>query len=476
VAIFINVHIIVAQALSVGSDGSRGNGDSANPALSNDGRFVALASLATNLVSGDRNSSRDVFVYDRTERVMRRIPVPDGSESGLEPDGDSMTTAAAISADGRFVAFESLARNLVPADTNETRDVFVARMPTGPSWLVAAPAAARPNSPGIQGFSAFGSPTLLARNPYPGFNGPIRVAYADVTGDGAPDLITGAGPPGGPHVKVFKGSTAGVELVSFFAYAPTFLGGVFVAACDLDGDGTAELVTGAGAGGGPHVRVFKIRLTSGGWEPIAILEFFSYDPGFRGGVRVACGDVDGSGKAAIVTGAGSGGGPHVRVFKLTGTGLPGEPFALKELASFMAYDLAFLGGVSVAVGDLEGTGRGLVITSAGPGGGSHVRAWDVSGGSVVPVTSFFAYEGFTGGVNVAAGDTTGDGRAQIVTGPGPGLVSHVRTFSLRTDTLGLQPEVIAEKSFVAFDPAFGLVGAEVTAPNSEGHRDGGGGL
>src|SRR5262249_41587799 len=90
------------------------------------------------------------------------------------------------------------------------------------------------------------------------FVGGVRVAVGDVNRDGVPDIIPGAGPGGGPHVKVFDGRT-GAVLYSFFAYAPVFAGGVFVAAGDYNGDGFADIVTGAGAGGGPHVEVFSGR-------------------------------------------------------------------------------------------------------------------------------------------------------------------------------------------------------------------------
>ena len=63
-----------------------------------------------------------------------------------------------------------------------------------------------------------------------------------MTGDGVPDLIVGAGPGGGPHVKVFDGRT-GAVVASYYAYAPDFAGGVSVAAADLDGDGRAEVLT-----------------------------------------------------------------------------------------------------------------------------------------------------------------------------------------------------------------------------------------
>jgi hypothetical protein len=107
--------------------------------------------------------------------------------------------------------------------------------------------------------------------------------------------------------------------------------------CDLDGDGLDEIVTGAGPSGGPHVRVFSLA----GGVVREIAGFFAYDPAFPGGVNVACGDVTGDGVPEIITGAGPGGGPHVRAFSLAGG-------VVTEVASFYAYDPAFPGGVTVA--------------------------------------------------------------------------------------------------------------------------------
>jgi Tol biopolymer transport system component len=106
--------------VSVGSAGAEANGDSFAPAISGDGRFVIFSSSASNLVAGDANGANDVFVRDRQANTTIRVSVALG---GAEPNGGSYTPS--ISGDGRYAAFVSDASNLVAGDTNTNRDVFV---------------------------------------------------------------------------------------------------------------------------------------------------------------------------------------------------------------------------------------------------------------------------------------------------------------------------------------------------------------
>ena len=110
--------------VSVGSSGERGNDNSFNSSISANGRFVAFHSKATNLVPGDTNNSRDIFVRDLLTNTTTLISV---SSSGERGNGDSfnLLSPGAISADGRFVGFESAATNLVPGDTTGNQDIFV---------------------------------------------------------------------------------------------------------------------------------------------------------------------------------------------------------------------------------------------------------------------------------------------------------------------------------------------------------------
>ena len=99
---------------------AQANSDAYSPSVSCDGRYVAFESWASNLISGDTNGFADVFVYDRTNDRTRRVSV-----SNAEAQANAGSFLASISADGRFVAFQSNAANLVSVDTNSSTDVFV---------------------------------------------------------------------------------------------------------------------------------------------------------------------------------------------------------------------------------------------------------------------------------------------------------------------------------------------------------------
>ena len=109
--------------VSLDSEGTEGNGSSEWPAISADGRYVAFHSSADNLVSGDTNGCRDLFMHDRNTGVTTMVSV---AQDGGMPNG--ISRMASISSDGRYIAFESWASNLVENDTNNKRDVFVRDM------------------------------------------------------------------------------------------------------------------------------------------------------------------------------------------------------------------------------------------------------------------------------------------------------------------------------------------------------------
>jgi len=114
----------VTERVSVGSDGTQANSKSWNPAISADGRWVTYYSYASNLVAGDTNGDYDVFVWDRVSGVTQRVSMAsDGAQANYG------SYAPAVSADGRWVTYESDAPNLVAGDTNGSVDVFLSTNP-----------------------------------------------------------------------------------------------------------------------------------------------------------------------------------------------------------------------------------------------------------------------------------------------------------------------------------------------------------
>ena len=249
---------------------------------------------------------------------------------------------------------------------------------------------------------ATGQPTGTAV-PFPGFTGPIHVTSGDFNGDGVAEIFAGAGFGGGPAIAILNSQT-GEVMESFFAFDPAFTGGVFVAVQDTNGDGILDIIAAAGPGGGPEVRIFD------GSNLNVLRSFFAYDQSFSGGVSVATIDFNNDGILDIVTGAGPGGAPHVKVFD-------GATNAI--ISQWYAYPASFAGGVFVAAGDIGNDGNIEVVTGAGQGGAPVVAVWDPYTGALL--AQFMAYaEDFTGGVRVAVNDGNGDGFADIITGAGGG--------------------------------------------------------
>jgi fibronectin-binding autotransporter adhesin len=139
----------------------------------------------------------------------------------------------------------------------------------------------------------------------------VRVATGDINGDGAADLITAPGSQGRALVEVFSGID-GHRLRRFRAFTGAFRAGIYVAAGDVDGDGRADIVVGAGEGGRPLVRIFS------GATGKRIGQFFARRHSARLGVRLAVGDMDGDGVAEIATAGGPGAGSGITIFRASG--------------------------------------------------------------------------------------------------------------------------------------------------------------
>lgn len=391
--------------------------------------FSVIPSAAVNLfVDGGgptRKRNGDQLDVNTTEtRTLERVNDP-----ALGPPQTRIVTASGASIG--FTGFEN---------TGAARSIYAVGADAG-------------GGPRVRVFDALTKEVLFDRFVYAvNFTGGVRVATGDVTGDGVPDLVVAAGIGGGPHVQVFDGVDF-TQVGNFFAYESVFSGGVFIAIGDLTGDGKAEIVTGTGDGGGPVVKAFD-------FTGRALTAFFAYDKTFRGGVRVAAGDVNGDGRDDFITGAGVGGGPHVRVFNSND---------LSVLTQFFAYEDEYRDGIYVAAGDLDGDGIAEIVV--GPGGDTRpeLRIRTTRGGvafsslsvfdigiigspdelprtSPAVLTAIGQPSREIGGIRVATADLDLDGNRQIITSRGPGYTPRIRGYTINP---------LAEAgNFLAFETEF----------------------
>jgi subtilisin-like proprotein convertase family protein len=261
--------------------------------------------------------------------------------------------------------------------------------------------------------------------PFGGFAGGVRVAMGDFDGDGNAELVTGMG-AGGGRVKVWDvnsdGSVGGM-LESFLPFGAAFKGGVFVAAGDLNNDGSAELAVSRAAAGNT-VNVYS-DTDADGLVSDNLTDSFNPFGAFAGGTRIALGNTTSSGGDELIAGQGPGG----RVVKVY-TDADNDRAVSDDAAveAFAAFGGAYKGGVYVASGRMENVGGAGAEVIVGIGsGGSLVKIYtdaNANGrvGDEPLFDAFLAYgAAYKGGVRVAAGDTDNSGTfVEVVTGMGPG--------------------------------------------------------
>lgn len=290
------------------------------------------------------------------------------------------------------------------------------------------------------------------------FTGGVQTAVADVNNDGKSDLIVGAGPGGGPRVIVYDGATNfTTQLFDFFAFSSSFTGGVHVAGGDFNADGYDDIAAGAGPGGAPQVNIFDGRTGN------VLTQFFAYDQSFRGGVTVAVGDIDGSGFESLVTGAGAGGAPHVKSFRNSrffdinaARILPGnQSITMNQTGEFMAYETGYTGGVQVAVGlNAGGVGNFYRILTGTLTAGPRVTIWENTlihedGAMATPmvnfkiVADFFAFDS-TQTTGVRVGSVAVSTGSDFLAATGSGTSTVMRRFSLLPGSS--EPTLLEESS------------------------------
>lgn len=246
----------------------------------------------------------------------------------------------------------------------------------------------------------------------------------------------------GSEPKIWLLDAKGDVLKEFLAFSKSFRGGINAVIGDIDNDGMAEIVVGAGAGGSPHIRIFNL---SGKLK----YQFFAFDKKNRHGVIVAIGDTDGDKINEVIAMEANGKNQIIRILNERGdilkngikTGLNGlaalaagdinyDGFAeiivagggkIKvmngsgaELSGFFPFGKNFYGGVNLAIGDLSGSGWPEIIVSKKKGD-TMAATFDYTGRLLSPPV--LVYDNKRTGLNISAGDKDGDGRYEIIAAP-----------------------------------------------------------
>jgi len=312
----------------------------------------------------------------------------------------------------------------------------------------------------------FGSRTVVEYTDYTAYGDGVKVAAGDVNADGRLEVITAKGPHPQNNTVISVFSSEGKLLSSFHAFGKEARYGVNIAAGDVNGDGVDEIVAGAGISPSnkPEVKVFD-------WEGNELASFIAFSSWKDCGVNVAAGDIDGDGIAEVIAGSSPGLFclPEIRVFNIRGERLKrlypynrdirergkrryGSSIACGNIADdgaceFMAglghlrenssdikildsnkneiaHIVPFPGtscGVNIAAGDTDGDGYDELVVSPGPHE-SNPAVFKVIDSNMSTVLEHRVYPEYVYnyGLNVAAGDFDCDGKADIVTGPGPG--------------------------------------------------------
>ncbi|MFN7973898.1 MAG: Ig domain-containing protein [Acidobacteriota bacterium] len=300
----------------------------------------------------------------------------------------------------------------------------------------------QPNPNRVRVYTGAGTATTVDFLAYGGGQWGTNVASGNIDGGSDAEILTGPGPGTsyGPQVRGFTRAGVGMGKVNYYAYG-TLRYGVNVASGDVDNDGFAEILTGAGPGVvfGPHVRGWDfdgVVLTS-----IGKISYFAYGM-LQYGVNLSGARLDGDGFSEIETGPGPGPtfAPTVRGWDYDGVTVTAINKVNFNAFATMQY------GVNVASGDFDADGFGEIAATPGPGPGASfpsrflgfnydaANVTALSGFDVTPFATFF-------GGRVGAGDTSQDGRDDLLTGAGrdPAADASVKDYGYNGSALAQLP-------------------------------------
>lgn len=219
-------------------------------------------------------------------------------------------------------------------------------------------------------------------------------------------IVATAGAGSEPRAVIFtrKGKVKKI----FYAYDKSMKEGVKVAVCDILGSLKDEVVVSQALGFTSEIRIFSRRgVKKGGFK----IKTPSY------GNNIACGDVQGDGRAEIIVAPDYADEPWVKIFNKKG----------KQLKKFYAFDRKFRGGVSLATGDVDGDGKAEIIAGSGYSQKSQIKVFEADGKAKRQVLNPYK-SSYTGGVTVAAGDVDGDGKSEIASAPLGSFETRIKTY------------------------------------------------
>jgi len=372
-------------------------------------------SLATPVVAGAAAMMKAIYPYATPKEILLTMKLSVDPVVGRAPSGvygalgsGRLNLARALDMLPRLVAnnAQRVAEVVVVDETPDPAPVEILPVVTQeppPRQLLTpfAAGAGAGDEPRVTVFDYNGErASFLAYTP--AFRGGVSVATGQVDGDSGYEVVTGAGAGGGPHVRVFN--DIGALKYQFFAFSPGFTGGIDVATGDVTGDGVDEIIVVPGEGRDPVARVFN-------WTGTLLAEIPVASSGSA--LAVSSGDVDGDGIAEIVITEGKGSAPAVRVYRYNST----------MLSEFFVYAQSMFKGVRSAV--LPLAGRASIVVGTDTGAGPHVRSFDRIGALA---GQFFAFsESDRGGADVMAWEPYGDGQWFIVTS---GMIDDVPTLKV----------------------------------------------
>ncbi|MBL8864074.1 MAG: peptidylprolyl isomerase [Planctomycetia bacterium] len=291
--------------------------------------------LLTATVSGMNSASGQVRFLDGAT-VLGTVRVLDGR---------ALLTTSFATASTHAITAEFTPTGSSTPTTSNTVSIIVATG-TAPVQLTAQAIPAG-NLPVVIAKNADGSQRFTAQPFEVSFTGGVRVAVADVTGDGQRDVIAVPGFGGGPFIKIYDG-VDGALLRTVPIFEETFRGGLYVDVKDALGTGYAQILVGAGFTGGPRVSLYDFVQNK------VVLNYFAYDSSLRSGVVVSLADLRGGEQFQILTTPGTNGGPVVSVFNPRRT--DGFPIP-NTIGSFFAGPETDRAGRRIGAGDIGTDGN-----------------------------------------------------------------------------------------------------------------------